>query len=1573
MRKPQMGNVTQQYKTSIRQPMRQPFLNRTIIPSKDIDPLIISTLLLKVSTDEINILDIGNFILSNGITTNDMLNEDGQSIIHIIISNDNISSRKKLELIKYLRSNFTLLSSFDKNGRTPLHLAVQNQLYDIAKELIEVGHDVNALDNFYKSPVHYAVIGKTIEAPAKIDKQMIPDKKTKIKSSLIKDLSDALIKYMENKQSIKMFFDNQYNTLYNSQLLFNKDITKILNSTDIVNKIINIITNSQLSNEQKQKQIFEKTAECNKNIRSFINGKLENAKKEIKLESNIENGWGPTDLNVNKIMEHKTYDYFNKLLDDKLTNQKEKISETIDSINNDMISNLTKINTNITTIKDITNSLHFMYIFYRQLCNLEDKTNLGNKLFNIPNLLLDDLTFREFTYDLTKPNIYDVNIYDPRLNFNTKYDLNTNTIGVHTNIYTGANLPAGPINPPHLSQINHSLNNILSDNSPGNMRFLGDIDGLFVGGNILGIGPAADIDTLVNTPPPNTYYISKKLDILVNLIYKEEIDYTNQHILDLINLLQNRPYDVDVIKHLSELNIHIYNLCNIIPKILLEFEKIRNALINVKDKLYHGNPIITRISGNNYDLGLYQKLLYDNIKKQIDELDKLVGDLNSKMFSSIKRYHGILNLIIDYINSLHSTKYIKLYYNQFIEPDLLRENTNPINELFYLPIEKDDKFFKSYDELEKFINNKNEEVIEKNNKLKFINKFLFQFNNKNINIYFNNLNPDSNGRNGFIEGNVTHINNFDVNIADIIVNYNDRYDNKFNNIKYDVADPATKLATIQNLQGGASPHEFNKNNLSFPLISVYIDEFFMIQKYIIIREILSDLYNNILSGPVPNIDTLKNLEPHIIKLKTEIKDSINNNDTDYSVLLITIGKIIDKIFNVNIDNIINTTTNDYGFRYYRDSIKKESDTKLSPYRIINTTEFNKININEDHIDTLKKLIYKLFKKNRKLQLFNYVENEFVKQLKDQNIFKIASSTIGDNPAEMYYKFNKDIIELLIKNGGDLNLKDKDGNTPIMIAMIQNNMDLIHYLLNVQKYQNISVFDKKSKNRLGVRPFDICLKSLNVILDNYYTQINDETLKNITKEMCDKISKLTKIKHTMRFNNILLKLVLYLLNHNFYSILNSYKSQHDNTFHEIYFRDITNEISELPLLQYLQTIKVSYHKSIENLMNDHIKENQTDLDKITALETQRRLLNDEYTALNAIPTINRNQYRIDEITDLIQKINEEITKLGPSATYVKDEINQIKKQNTQNTQVNVTDKQKIMDEIQKVRISNDILKTYDDVITKIHNINNDDYRTYMSLWEKLFETQTDINNCDSTQVIHRSLNKLIQIIKKCKQNKIVEPLDANTINVIETAIDMCSSYVNDYFDLPYIFDGDNYVLNQIVNIFEHVIRNTLMVNLYHILEKLIRLELTNRIQKLQTQTQIEFEQELDEKVKNIINSSVNNVNIKMYLFDILPEKLIKLVLNLYENDEDDDKKANLLNIFDFIIKILEANTTLVINKDNSKIISTLEIHVFPYFKEYIEATVTSMKKFTDGYLSMILNLSSKLKGFRHIMHKASLEK
>ena len=1580
MKKPPMQYQGQQ---QVRQPQRQTFLNRTIIPTKDIDPLLISTLLLKVSTDEINILELGNFILTNGITTNDMLNEDGESILHLIISNNNISSRKKLEIIKYLKANFTLLSSYDKNGRTPLHLAVQNQLIDIVKELIDSGHHVNALDNFYKSPLHYAVIGKNIETPTKIDKKLIPEKKTKIKSDLLKELSDNLVRYMDKDEKIKMFFNNQYSTVYNSKFMFNKEITDIIQSTDIINKIVGIISNPQLTTEMKQKQIFEKTSECNKNVKSILTTKLQNIKKEIRLESNIENGWGPNNLNVNNILENKSYTEFNIKLDSKLTSHINEIGSITQDINSDLLDYYKNINDSIRSIMNITNLLMFMSKFYKQLCYLEDPVNLRNKYYNnIDELLIDDSIIRDILYDPTTHPLNDSHIYDPRLNFNVKYNLVTNQIETGTDLYTGINFANTALQPKDESRIINALNSLVND--PKLMTFRNDVDNIFRGGQTTNL-PGGDIrtdliDNLFRSPPTNpSYYLTKKLHILNNFIYKTELDMTNIHILQLITLLKNNPTDMNIINHLSELNIHIYNLSNIIPKIFIEYEKILDVFKNIKQKLYTGRDIvklIPKIGGTAHNLSIFHTECIGLIDKMNKDIDKKLSEFNIKMFNSIRKYHGIYNKIVDYVNNIHAINYTKIYFNQFNEANLFTDKTDTINNVFYLPINNDNNYFKSYTDLINFINNKNDEVNEKQNKIKLINKFLLQFNSKNLNVYINNANPMSktNGKNGIINGILTQINNLDISLNEITIKHDDNYIDEYNDINYDVSDSTTKLGQLEILQLTPPTHNFLKKHQSFPIIAKMIDEFYNIQKYIIIRYILSIIYIYILN-PIPAVpdvslvDDINNLKISIDKLKNSIQESINNNPDDISMLLITLGKIIDKIYNVNLDNMINNTTNDFGYRYYRNTIEKISPSELTPYRIINITEMNKLNIDEKYFDDIKKSIYKLFKENQKLELFNYVENEFVKEFKDKNIFKISSNTIGDNPNELYYKFNKDIIELLIKHGGDINSKDKDGNTPLMIALIQNNTNLIDYILNNQQYQNISVFSKKSKNRMGIRPFDICVKSLKVVIDNYSIQINDETIKNITKEINDKISKLTKIKHTMRFNNILLKLTMYLLNHNFYSLLNNYKYQKDETFHNILFNSITTEITSLPLLNFLDKIKVSYHKPISTLMENEFKSSIESVDNIDKLRKQKDLLNEELIKINNIPLANRNKYRADEIQDQINEITMEISKLVPTPTHLQDEINDITNQQEQNYNLNQNDRTILIANM-NIIITKDILKMYNEIIEKIHAQNKDDYRTYMSLWEKLFETDTAN---DSTQIITRIMDNINNLLKECVNCKNIQNFDINKFNTIETGINLCTNYVNDYFDLPFVFDGDNYVLNKIIDIFVHIIRNTIMVNLYHIIEKLLRVEIVNKIQRLSNQPQIDYEKELDEKVKKITESTINNVNIKTYLFDVLPEKLVKSVLNLYENDDDDDKKTNIITLFEFINKILEANTIIQINKDNSKIITTLDAHVYPYFKEYIDIVINNMKKFTDGYLSMLLDLSSKLSLFRHIVNKAYKEK
>ena len=99
-----MNRGQQQYKGKVGQALQRtnPFLNRTLIPSKEIDPLLISKLLLNVSTNESNILELKEYIIKNGITTSDMINEEGQSILHVVIANDNLSKRQKFDIVKFL-------------------------------------------------------------------------------------------------------------------------------------------------------------------------------------------------------------------------------------------------------------------------------------------------------------------------------------------------------------------------------------------------------------------------------------------------------------------------------------------------------------------------------------------------------------------------------------------------------------------------------------------------------------------------------------------------------------------------------------------------------------------------------------------------------------------------------------------------------------------------------------------------------------------------------------------------------------------------------------------------------------------------------------------------------------------------------------------------------------------------------------------------------------------------------------------------------------------------------------------------------------------------------------------------------------------------------------------------------------------------------------------------------------------------------------------------------------------------------------------------------------------------------
>jgi hypothetical protein len=71
---------------------------------------------------------------------------------------------------------------------------------------------------------------------------------------------------------------------------------------------------------------------------------------------------------------------------------------------------------------------------------------------------------------------------------------------------------------------------------------------------------------------------------------------------------------------------------------------------------------------------------------------------------------------------------------------------------------------------------------------------------------------------------------------------------------------------------------------------------------------------------------------------------------------------------------------------------------------------------------------------------------------------------------------------------------------------------------------------------------------------------------------------------MRYCDILIKMLLYLLNHSFYSKLNNYNNKQSLTTHDSIFNILTTQINGLPLLSNIDNLFISYHGFIQNMLN-----------------------------------------------------------------------------------------------------------------------------------------------------------------------------------------------------------------------------------------------------------------------------------------------------------------------------------------------------------------------------------------------------
>jgi ankyrin repeat protein len=1508
-------------------------INRTILTSREYDPLIITQLLLKVSTEN-NLLELKKFIMENGITTNDMLNEDGQSILHLILINANLSKRQKMEMVRFLRDNGTLISSFDKLNQTPLHIACKAQLYDIVVELINAGHDVNAVDSSYKTPLHYSVIGKSTEIPDKVDKKIFPKTKLKIKTDTVPNITKKILEYIE-KSDLKKFIENQYNTFANSHNIFKKDIDTILNDQNVIAKITDILIDPQLTEETRSQKILDISSETNKKVREFLLSKVTLTKKQLSMEPNTDNGWGPDNLSVNKVLEYNNITDLNTFLTSEQTvllqNMQSKKSDTDIKVTD----NITQLNEELNNLNDINYSALFLHRFLNEVSNMIDMTGMMTN--NIPRLLFTDVEIENnFIYNFTNP-IFEQYYYIGSLKESDQCDLQANTCtnkaGNVTDIsgFGVINRLDNVINKKYERQINALFTDYERDVTSG--AFINNLNGALI----------QQFMVMVTTP-----YLTVSGSPVYNLTRKLELSTTNmikyfdELKISIDNILTNINQSHSALNNISESIINLLSILNELPKYFREYTQTMKYFENIKNlvKAKSTTPTGVLLNGNTYNI----TILYESLLVELESILNIMGKNNSDRqvtyFNLLKSYYDIINQSINYVNSNNSNILIQKYFNDFANFDILIQNgqSELLDNIFENKIEDLNPFFKSFDDLSKSLKVTDIQADQIQNKTILIKKFLLQLTQKyNYVLIDSALGVNANSKVGYLT-NITLLNTLDIDINSLELKFgvtgeptlfiNDADDTN--------ASPTRKQGSYQI----KAAYSIDKKNGLFPIIGDQFDKYFMIQKYIITRRILNEIYSYLLNtGPiVPG-----SLEDDIKKLDEQIIRNVKSDRTDKSIILITIGKIIDKLFNVNLDNIITNTTNDYAYRYERNQLNPGN------YDLVNISSLNKVDLSSLNFDDIDKQLYKLIKKNKKLDLsmYNNAEELTKRNKQPDNIYKIMASNIGDDPAELYMEFDKDLIEFLINNGADVNARDKDGNTPLCICILQSNASAVDYLLT----QNVSVDTKKSKNRLGYKPLDLAKNNVNIIIQNFDTEINEKSLEEIIKETNDEIMKLTKINHNMRYHDIIIKMTLYLLNHVFYSKLNN---KTKTGLHQEIFKLITTQITELPLVSNIDNIFISYHKLIADTLVNKEKELTSNTEEYDKLTLEKENLRREIVEINK--TIPVNSFRITEINDAIIQKDSEQQKISNR----KDKrINPIKTSNSvKNNDLII----QLKTAYKTKSITSDPLKLYDNIFDSILTINPNDYRTYTILWDNLFKNKIDKKESDETQII----NKIFEVIKDNMN-------DYDKIDLCASSLDILISDIENYFALPMEYNDVNYLLNTVIDIIKHVVKNTMIVNLYHTIIKLLRADLIIKIPQQSDERDNAYNIKIQNIINEIMDTEINNVSLKKYLFETLTEKLVKVTLNIYEGDDDDDKNTNIITLLTFIDKLLASNTKFsIINVDESKTLKMLTQNVYPYFKNYFEINIKKMKKVVDGYLSMLLTFGLKLNILQKVLQKAKTE-
>jgi hypothetical protein len=675
---------------------------------------------------------------------------------------------------------------------------------------------------------------------------------------------------------------------------------------------------------------------------------------------------------------------------------------------------------------------------------------------------------------------------------------------------------------------------------------------------------------------------------------------------------------------------------------------------------------------------------------------------------------------------------------------------------------------------------------------------------------------------------------------------------------------------------------------------------------------LNHIYNNV-----------NNIVNHIIT--SDIRNRIEIHISPLNLLA-----ILEPIIVENINTIINSVLD----TILRNTVINKLDNPASPRnyteKIFNKTiRDNKSSIIDSIFEQLNKEIKPINISNQGLQ---FLMDPFGPPTSDKDDTRLIPFDKLDicNIDDKCFKKSDTIIPLLIKYGANPNSVESSGETPLSLSIYLQNIDILKTLLSFGSNVIFKI------NNVIKNVYEMCLYQVCTIMDNSPSMSLEDIDERVKKELV----KQGDIKEQFYYSKYILKMAMYLFNHQLTQHAGNYPYMWTYNEHMSLMEllDIENKNIELPFGKVNNKFKIMLDNNAF-VKNKLVEKYNVKIHKYTELyqrfknaETNLNLEPGDFIALN-IQKLQENMKRVKQRIVQYTKLK---TDIAPVAYYS-----------------NPSDNVKIKSAYERYESTykNSICNYYNNFFNAISNgdigykKNVSEYSLYIQAWENILDRH-EVEVKDYTQLVP-ILNRYITEHESMTHDIFVE-IYSPVVNFYDKVLD---KYGRDYFELSEYYNtnkymkqyydgnfeysyGHNYALSQIMCIMVHVVKHTLCLDFVRVVSNKLLRALINK-GKTDVITM------LHDKLKDFYEE----------VFKYVPEKMVKVVCNIYESDDDPDKKLTekeiLNNVFEHINR--DGGEITIEQEDYDKIrgevIKQFEIYMRLYILEIHKSFVLQLKSFS----------------------------